>query len=221
MMQSCALAAKLRSGKPILPIGMKAKGHVGVPPPRTIIGAPSQAYGQDRNCRGTFSNLHSLCRTQNNAVRYNALPHEPPQGDQKLARQGHDHELASAAGVLGAGAKPLRQGAVLLEHEKSPRQLNHASSKPSIARTGQPFLPAFSATLVGRAREAGIAALRPVGRACFATAPPVPACRPSRCQPRSRAPTGAPLRVVRHWAHARDDPGESMFGLLSSRMPWR
>jgi len=46
MMQSCASAAKLRSGGPILPIGMKAKGHVGNPPPRTIIGVPSQTYGQ-------------------------------------------------------------------------------------------------------------------------------------------------------------------------------
>src|SRR6266404_1989297 len=156
MMQSCASAAKLRSGGPILPIGMKAKGHVGIPPPRTIIGAPSQANGQDRNCRGAFSILHSLCRTQNDAVRYNAVPNEPPQGDQKLARHGHDHGLASAAGVLGAGSKPLRQGAVLLEHEKSPRQLDHASSNPSVAGTGQPFLPAFSAALVGRAREAGI-----------------------------------------------------------------
>ena len=156
MMQSCASAAKLRSGGPILPIGMKAKGHVGIPPPRTIIGAPSQANGQDGNCRGTFSILHSLCRTQNDAVRYNALPNEPPQSDQKLACQGHDHGLASAAGVLGAGSKPLRQSAVLLEHEQPPRQLNHASSNPSIARTGQPFLPAFPPALVGRASEAGI-----------------------------------------------------------------
>jgi hypothetical protein len=39
MMQSCASAAKLRSGGPILPIGMKAKEHVGNPPPRTIIGS--------------------------------------------------------------------------------------------------------------------------------------------------------------------------------------
>jgi hypothetical protein len=67
---------------------------------------PSQSYGQDRAYRGTFSSLHSLYRTQNNAVRYNALPHEPPQGDQKLARQGDDHGLASAAGALGAGSKP-------------------------------------------------------------------------------------------------------------------
>ena len=82
MMQSCASAAKLRSGGPILPFGMKAKGPLGIPPPRTVIGVPSQAYGQGRNCRGTFSVLRSLCHTQNDAVRDNALPHEPPQGDQ-------------------------------------------------------------------------------------------------------------------------------------------
>ena len=60
----------------------EAKGLVGNPPPRTVIGTPSQAYEQGRNCRGAFSILQSLCRTQNDAVRYNALPHEPPQGDQ-------------------------------------------------------------------------------------------------------------------------------------------
>jgi hypothetical protein len=82
MMQSCASAAKLRSGGPILPFGVKAKGRLGIPPPRTVIGVPSQAYGQGRNCRGAFSVLRSLYRTQNNAIRNNTLPHEPPQGDQ-------------------------------------------------------------------------------------------------------------------------------------------
>src|SRR6266478_1328385 len=46
MMQSCASAAKLRSGGPILPFGVRAKGRRGIPPPRTVIGVPSQAYGQ-------------------------------------------------------------------------------------------------------------------------------------------------------------------------------
>ena len=114
MMQSCASAAKLRSGGPILPVGTRAKGHAGIPPHRTVIGASSQADGRDRNCGGAFSVLHSLCRTQNNAVWYNALPHKPPQGDQKLSRQGHDHGFSSTASVLGAGSKPPRQGAVLL-----------------------------------------------------------------------------------------------------------
>ena len=156
MMQSCASAAKLRSGGPILPVGTKAKGHAGIPPPRTVIGASSQADGRDRNCGGAFSVLHSLCRTQNNAVWYNALPHKPPQGDQQLARQGHDHRLSSTASVLGASSKPPRQGAVLLVQKEPPRQLNHASSDSSIARTGQSFLSTFPPALVGRASEAGI-----------------------------------------------------------------
>ena len=82
MMQSCASAAKLRSGGPILPFGMKAKGRLGIPPPRTVIGVPSPADGPGRNCWVSFSVLRSLCRPQNDAVRHHALPHETPQGDQ-------------------------------------------------------------------------------------------------------------------------------------------
>ena len=36
----------VRSGGPILPFGVRAKGRLGIPPPRTVIGVPSQAYGQ-------------------------------------------------------------------------------------------------------------------------------------------------------------------------------
>src|SRR5258708_12236724 len=82
---------------------------------------------------GAFSVLRSLCRTKNDAVRDNALPHEPPQGDQQLARQGHDHGLSSTASVLGAGSKPLPQGPVPLVYNKPPRQFNHASSDPRIS----------------------------------------------------------------------------------------
>src|SRR5262245_60026188 len=103
-MQSCASAAKLRSGGPILPIGMKAKGLAGNPPPRTVIGIPSRGPKQS----GFLSVIQSLCRTQNDAVRYNALPHEPPQVDQQLACQGHDHGLASTESVLRASSIPLR-----------------------------------------------------------------------------------------------------------------
>ena len=87
---------------------------------------PSSAFHHKRTDKAEtvgvpFNILHSLGRTQNDAVRHNALPHEPPQGDQKFARQGHDHGLARAAGVLGAGSKPLRQGAVLLVQKEPPR----------------------------------------------------------------------------------------------------
>ena len=63
MMQSCASAAKLRSGGPILPFGMKAKGRLGIPSPRTVIGVPSQAYGQGRNCGvPSASSVHYTAR---------------------------------------------------------------------------------------------------------------------------------------------------------------
>src|SRR5450631_4265613 len=155
MMQPCASAAKLRSGGPILPLGMTAMGQLGTPPPRTIIGDPSSVpTGPKRS--GAFSVLLSLCRTQNDALWNHTLPHEPPESDKKLARQGHDHGFARASGVLGPGSKPLRQGAVFLEHEKSPGQLDHASAHPSVAGSGQPFLPTFFSALVGRASEPGI-----------------------------------------------------------------
>jgi hypothetical protein len=108
MMQSCASAAKLRSGGPILPIGIKAKGQCRVPPPRTVIGARHKRTDKAETFGVPSASSVLLCRTQNDAVRHNALPHKPPQGDQKLARQGHDHGLASTASLLGASSKPLR-----------------------------------------------------------------------------------------------------------------
>src|SRR6266542_80910 len=128
---------------------------IGSAPSRTVIGDPSSGRAGPK-LLSAFCVLRSLCGTQNDAVRHHAVPHESPQGDQKLARQGHDHGLASAADVLGAGSEPLRQGAVLLEHEKSPRQLDHAPPNPRIPGSRQPFLAALLPALVGRASEARI-----------------------------------------------------------------
>src|SRR6266566_186581 len=119
MMQSCASVAKLRSGGPILCYGVISHGVHRVSATSNRHRRPVTSGRAGPKLLGAFCVLRSLCGTQNHAV-----PHESPQGDQKLARQGHDHGLASAAGVLGAGSEPLRQGAVLLEHEKSPRQLD-------------------------------------------------------------------------------------------------
>src|SRR5256885_2556964 len=65
MMQSCASAAKLRSGGPILPIGIKAKGQCRVPPPRTIIGARHKRTDKAETFGVPSASSVLLCRTQN------------------------------------------------------------------------------------------------------------------------------------------------------------
>src|SRR5215468_4177571 len=62
MMQSCASAAKLRSGGPILPFGLKAKGRLGIPPPRTVIGVPSQADKAETVGVPSVSSVHHAAR---------------------------------------------------------------------------------------------------------------------------------------------------------------
>ena len=62
MMQSCASAAKLRNGGPILPFGLKAKGRLGIPPPRTVIGVPSQADKAETVGVPSVSSVHYAAR---------------------------------------------------------------------------------------------------------------------------------------------------------------
>src|SRR4029078_8369376 len=81
MMQSCASAAKLRSGGPILPFGVRAKGRLGIPPPPTVLGVPSQAVRTRPKLSWCLQRPPLLCRTQNDAIRDNALPHETPTRD--------------------------------------------------------------------------------------------------------------------------------------------
>src|SRR5262245_55461199 len=103
-----------------------------------------------------FSSLYSWSWTQNDAVGYHSLPHQAPQRDQQLASQCHDHGLARAGRSLRAGSIPPRQSAVLLEHEKSPRQLDHAGPHANVARSGQPLFQAPASALVRRTRQARI-----------------------------------------------------------------
>ena len=98
-----------------------------------------------------------MCGTEDDTLRHNAIADEVPQRDEQLARQGNDHLLARAAGVLGARLKPLGQGALLLVVEKAPRELDHAPPHPSIAGSGKPFLAALLSAFVGRPGESSIA----------------------------------------------------------------
>jgi hypothetical protein len=55
-----------------------------------------------------FSDLRLLSRTEGDALGHHAITHEVPQGDQKFARQGHDHGFARTAGVLPDTTVPGR-----------------------------------------------------------------------------------------------------------------
>jgi hypothetical protein len=72
--------SKLRGGGPILHIGIKAVVSPGTPPPRTVIGDPSQECGQGRNRQNVPERipLSSVCGTENDALGHHAIAHEAP-----------------------------------------------------------------------------------------------------------------------------------------------
>ena len=126
MMQSCASAAKLRSGGPILPIGMKAKGHVGNPPPRTIIGPRHKRMDKAETVGvPSASSVHCAGRktmpsgtTPSRTSRHRAI---------KSLRAKATIMVLRVPRAFSVRLETTAQGAVLLEHEQPPRQLNHAS----------------------------------------------------------------------------------------------
>src|SRR5260221_12102955 len=94
---------------------------------------------------------------------------ETPEGDEQLTRQRHNHRLACAgASVGGSCREPLGQGAVLLEPDKTPSQLNHAAADADIAGARKTPFASTTAALVDRASKAGVAgdglAIAPVAR---------------------------------------------------------
>jgi hypothetical protein len=82
MMQSYASAAKLRSGGPILLFGIESQGNTSGLRHLEPSSATRHQRDRGRNCWVSFSDLRSLCRPQNDAVRHHALSHETPQGNQ-------------------------------------------------------------------------------------------------------------------------------------------
>ncbi len=126
------------------------------PPPRTVIGDPSQADGPGRNCR-VPSVIFVHCAGRRTT----------PSGTTPSRTSRHKAIRSLRAKATIMGLRVPRAFSVRVRNHctkalsfwnmrNRPRQLDHASSNSSVAGTGQPFLPAFSAALVWRASEAGI-----------------------------------------------------------------
>jgi len=81
------IGSKLRGGGPILTHGIEAMLTCGTPPPRTVIGDPSETCDRGRN-RQVFLDRGPplVCRTEDDAFRHDAIAYEVPQGDQELTR---------------------------------------------------------------------------------------------------------------------------------------
>src|SRR5215468_6563972 len=101
---------------------------------------------------------NSRDRTQRETGWYLAGGDQPPQSNEQLASQRHDHGLAGrTAGICGARAEPLRQGAILLEADKAPGEFNHAAAYPRVAGSRQTFLPPSGPAFVRCPGKTGIA----------------------------------------------------------------
>src|SRR6478735_11472896 len=157
MMHACASGAKLRGGGSILGRGAKAMYSIGSLPPRMSLADRSGC--QTVNGVGVAEAARSSAsRAQLDALRHLAGGHQPPQGDEQLTRQRHDHGFARGlAAIGGALAEPADEPAVLLEDQKAPGQLDHAAADPAVAGAGQSLLAPALAALVRCAGQSGIA----------------------------------------------------------------
>src|SRR5262249_11624099 len=147
MMQSCASAAKLLGGGPILETGFQNQGLR-----RGTATSDHHTTLDDVllvNLRElVFSKSSPSRRSQYDASRNLASGYQTPQGNQQFARQSYDYCFAVSA-TLSSSLIPLGQCTVLLKEQKAPSQLNHSDTYSCVARLGEPFLSPFAAALVG------------------------------------------------------------------------
>src|SRR3954465_6210440 len=152
MMQPCASAAGLRGGGPPLNPGAGALVGDGLPPPRIVIGSPPRTRGPAPKlfARLLLPGGGSPGRAKDDALGRLAGGHQPPQRDEQLPRQRHDHGLArAAAGVRGPRPVPAGEVTVSLEAQEAPGELEHAAAHAGVAHPRQALLPPPGPALVG------------------------------------------------------------------------
>src|SRR6266705_1015575 len=123
-------ALRRRSPETANPFSVRHVGHAltRAPPPRI-----------DMACQQTLRSSLD-CRPEHDAVRHKAGGSQAPKSDQQFSGKRDDHRRL--AGALGAGGPfyvPSGEGAIALEEEKSPRELDKAAPHSAVTRFGEPF----------------------------------------------------------------------------------
>src|ERR1700694_285486 len=98
---------------------------------------------------------------QGDAMRNFTSSYHSPKCDEQFTRKSDDHGLAyRSAGPVGHRLIPLDQTALLLEHEESPGELDHASPDAGIAGPGESFFPSPFIAFIRGTGETGVASDR-------------------------------------------------------------
>ena len=123
MKQTFASGARLRSGRPILPTASKpgrSSGHRHLG--SALTACRNVVTGRQRRVSCWTSCSHS--RSQHDTSWDFADCHQAPERDQQLSGERHDHRRLART-PSGSSPVPLRQPAILLEHQESPSELDH------------------------------------------------------------------------------------------------
>lgn len=125
MKQAFASGARLRSGRPILPTASKpgrSSGHRHLG--SALTACRNVVTGRQRTCLlWTYWSCCSHSRSQHDTGRDFADCHHAPERDQQLSGERHDHRRLART-LTSSSPVPLRQPAILLEHQESPSELD-------------------------------------------------------------------------------------------------
>ena len=132
---------------PILNPRHQSQADTRVLPPRIVIDSRRESGRVPKLCILSFCGDGRLGCVQRDAFWDFAGGDQPPQFDEELSRECHDHGgLARAA--VGPFLEPFGERAIFLKLQEPPRQLDHAAADASIACFRKALLPSLAATLV-------------------------------------------------------------------------
>ena len=184
MKQTFASGARLRGGRPILPTASKPGRSSGHRHLGSVLTAKRNVVtGRQKTCLLLNLSSCSYSRSQRDTARGFADRHHPPERDQQLSGERHDHRRFTRA-LSDSRPVPLRQPAIFLEPQRIAKR---AGSTHGALGHCPPWQAPFPVALsrfrleILSSRHTGPP---PDDPADCGSAPPEPTCRRSPLRPR-------------------------------------